>query len=70
MRGKIGAVAAFWVSGSGLGYPAVGETVARLTDLPPVATASFAEREVRAGAAAAKLERLAEAIRAYVRQPA
>lgn len=63
-RGRIGQVAAFWVSGSGLDYSGVRSEIEQLSGQVLLATASFAEQEVRNDAAGAKLEAMAQAIRA------
>jgi len=62
-RGRIGSVAAFWVSGSGLAYKAVSGEIERLTGRAPLATASLAERDAGTGVADAKLEALAQVLR-------
>jgi flavorubredoxin len=62
-RGRIGHVAAFWVSGSGMGYSGVRSEIEQLTGQALLATASFGEREVRNDKADAKLEALAQAVR-------
>jgi hypothetical protein len=67
-RGRIGPVAAFWVSGSGLTYRAMSAEIERLTGRAPLATANFAEREVGTGIAEPKLEALAQALRAAPRK--
>jgi hypothetical protein len=69
-NGQIGAVAAFWVSGSGAAYRAVAGEIQTLSGHAPLATASFAEREVGAGASDAKLEALAQVLRVPPRKPA
>jgi flavodoxin len=63
-RGRTGAVAAFWVSGSGQDYSGVRSEIERLTGQALVATAGFNEREVLGNTAGPKLETLAQAIRA------
>lgn len=62
-RGRIGAVAAFWVSGSGHAYKTVSAEIEQLTGRALLATASFSEREVGTGAADTKLETMAQALR-------
>ena len=66
-RGRIGHVAAFWVSGGGLGYSGVRSEIEQLTGQALLATASFGEREVRGDTAGVKLETLAQAV--HVRNP-
>jgi len=68
--GRIGALAAMWVSGSGLPYKAVGEEIRQIAGRAPLATASFAERDVRAGKADAELDRLAQTLRLGLRHAA
>jgi hypothetical protein len=70
VRGRIEGVGAFWVSGSGAPYRAVGAEVERLTGKAPVATAAFSQREVVRGATDAKLEALAKALGAVERPAA
>lgn len=62
-RGRIGHVAAFWVSGSGQAYNGVSAEIEQLTGHVPLATASIGEREVHDDTAGAKLEAMARAIR-------
>jgi flavodoxin len=62
-RGRIGHMAAFWVSGSGQGYSGVRSEIEQLTGQALLATASFSEREAGNDTARAKLEALAQAIR-------
>ena len=61
-RGRIGAVAGFWVSGSGLPYKAVADEIERLAGRTLLASADFHEPEVAADAGEAKLEALALSI--------
>lgn len=68
--GRMGALAAMWVSGSGLEYKAVAEEIERLAGRAPSVTASFAEREVRAGKADGKLDTLAQMLRLELREAA
>ncbi len=64
--GHIGPIAAFWVSGSGLAYPALAREIEELTGRVPLATSSFSRREVLEGAMGDKLDVLARDIRAHV----
>ena len=55
--------AAYWVSGSGRGYEVLSSEIEQLAGRAPFVTASFSEGEVDRGAADAKLETFAQAIR-------
>lgn len=70
VRGQIGPVAAFRVSGSGVAYTAVFAEIEQLTGRRLVATASFGEREVGTAAADVKLEIIVQAIRSSLRMAA
>ena len=48
-RGRIAAVAGFWVSRSGQAYPALGREMASLCGAEPRATVAFNDQEVIAG---------------------
>lgn len=61
-RGRIGAVAAFWVSGSGARYSGVPAEIENLTGRALLATAHFGAREVDSAAADAKLNEIARAL--------
>ena len=61
-RGRIPHVGAFWVSGSGFLYGGMRTEIEHLAGRVTLATESFSEREVRTGAASAKLLSLAETI--------
>jgi flavodoxin len=65
-RGRIGLAAAFWVSGSGLGYSGVRSEIEQLSGQVLLASASFGEWEVRNDATGAKLEAMAQAIRVHL----
>jgi flavodoxin len=69
-RDRIGSVAAFWVSGSGLAYKQVGAEIEQLTGRTLLTAASFTEQEVRSTAADAKVEGIAQAVRTYLRDAA
>lgn len=56
------ALAAVWVSGSGQPYGGVGGEIQSLCGRPLVASASFAEAEVRKGEADARLASVVEAV--------
>jgi hypothetical protein len=69
-RGRIGAVAAFWVSGSGLAYKQVQAEIEQLTDRALLTAASFSEQEVHNAAVDAKVESMAQAVRTYLHEAA
>lgn len=68
--GRIGAVAAFWVSGGGASYRTVADEIEALTGRAPMASAAFAQREVGHAAAEAKLGKLVGAVGAPRRKAA
>jgi len=65
-RGRIGHMAAFWVSASGQGYSRVRSEIEQLTGQAALTTASFSEREVLSDTAGVKLELLAQVIGAHL----
>jgi hypothetical protein len=69
-RGRTGLMAASWVSGSGRPYKEVFAEIEQLTGCTPSPMASFSQREVIAGAADAKLEMMAQALRILPREAA
>lgn len=69
-RGRIGPVAAFWVSGSGLAYKRVRAEIEQLTGHALLTAASFSEDEVRSAAADAKVESMVEAVQTYLHEAA
>jgi flavodoxin len=65
-RGRMGHLAAYWVSASGQGYSGVRCEIERLTGQAVLTTASFSEREVLGDTAGVKLELLAQAVGAHL----
>lgn len=68
--GKIAAVAAFCVSGSGGAYDGFFRQIERMTGRTLRARLSLAQRDVLSGAASAKVRQFAESLRADRRKPA
>lgn len=66
-RGRIAALAGFWVSRSGQAYPALGREMAELCGLQPRATVAFNDPEVVAGRFGPKAAEFAERLK---REPA
>jgi menaquinone-dependent protoporphyrinogen IX oxidase len=62
---RIGPIAAFWVSASGLAYPTIARQIEELTGQVPLATSSFGRREVLDSAASDRLDVLVRDIRAH-----
>jgi menaquinone-dependent protoporphyrinogen IX oxidase len=68
--GRIGAAAAFWVSGSGAHYRAVADEIETRTGRKLLASVGFAQREVGRAAGDAKLRTFAGALHAPRRKAA
>lgn len=62
-KDDLGRFVAVWVSGSGLGYAAVGEEIESLAGHAPSVTAWFSQTEIRPNGAQAKLDPLIRSIR-------